>query len=330
MADLTPSQIREYARKWVSGTITPEEKELFEAWYNQQPPDEVEWISRETKMALKQRLFTTINKRLGIEPAVAKPEHHRYTIWKVAAAIILIAGISSGLYFFLKPSVTKKLDLAKDTSSPSPDSHDRYVMLSDGSTVVLHAGSSISYKENFNKTTREIILDGEAYFDVKHDSTKPFIIYTRKVRTTVLGTAFNIKAYRDTKEIVVSVTRGKVRVEDDKKVLAVLTPNHQIVYDLGSSNSVQKSIDAMAVVTDWTKKDMDFNSISFQSIAEELERRYDVTIQFKNDALKKCPIRAFFNGTESLSEVLDVLCAVRNATYVNNEKVITIDGEGCN
>ncbi len=331
MQELTPSQIRDYARKWMNGTITPEEKELFEQWYNQPPPEAVEWKGDENEFSLKHRLFKEINAKLKTEAAVINLNTRKRIVRNIAVAVIFISLFTSGIYFWLHS--TKPQPIAKSfASNPAkPEVYTRYVMLSDGSTVILHAGSTLTCEQAFNKSTREVTLIGEAYFDIKHDAKKPFIIHTGNIKTTVVGTAFNIKACSDAKEIVVSVTRGKVRVEDEHKVLAILTANKQVVYNVNSLSTQEKKINAMAVITDWTKEDMDFNSESFQSIANELSKRYNVVIQFKNESLKQCPIKAYFNGTESLNEVLDVVCAVRNATYViNNNKDIIIDGEGCN
>jgi transmembrane sensor len=148
------------------------------------------------------------------------------------------------------------------------------------------------------------------------------------VRTTVLGTAFNIKA--DGSKVVVSVTRGKVRVEDASKVLAVLTPDQQVEYNVPAAVAEQQTVDASTVVTDWTKEDMVFNGISFAEIAEIISKRYGTPVMFRKEALKSCKIMASFSGTETLDQVASVLSGIRNGSYeIDKNGTLWLDGESC-
>jgi ferric-dicitrate binding protein FerR (iron transport regulator) len=144
-----------------------------------------------------------------------------------------------------------------------------------------------------------------------------------------LGTAFNIKAYPGQKNVIVSVTRGKVKVEDSTRLLAVLIPDQQINYNLVNAKAEQYKVNANMVVTDWTKQDMLFDEISFASVVEILKKRYDVNIRFSKDALAKCLVRASFDGTERLEKVLTVLCKVLGDSYSIDGHTIVIEGEGC-
>jgi ferric-dicitrate binding protein FerR (iron transport regulator) len=147
----------------------------------------------------------------------------------------------------------------------------------------------------------------------------------------VLGTAFNIQAYPDSKDVTVSVIRGKVRVENNQKILAVLTPNQQVTYNSSEAeNAGTRKVDAASIITDWTKQDMVFEDVSFQTVADLLSRRYGVSIGFKNGLLAKCTIKAFFNGTEPLDKVLESLCLISNSVFTrfDNGNII-LDGEGC-
>src|SRR6202012_4985743 len=146
----------------------------------------------------------------------------------------------------------------------------------------------LDYPAAFPADSREVTLRGQAYFDVRHDDRKPFIIHTGKVSTTVLGTAFNISS--DSNKVTVSVTGGKVRVQDGKKILAELTPNQQIVYKVPEEAAEKTTVNAEQLVTNWTKQDMEFDGDSFGGIAEVLSKRYGVMIRFKNPELTKCLI----------------------------------------
>jgi ferric-dicitrate binding protein FerR (iron transport regulator) len=252
--------------------------------------------------------------------------------WKKAgrwAAVLAGVALLSGVLFF---SLQRRLSPHKQPAGRQTLAgldHSRYVTLPDGSKVVLHAGSHLEYPAAFSGTVREVTLSGEAYFDIQQDRSRGFVINTGSVRTTVLGTAFNIKAYPGSHQIVVSVTKGKVKVEDGPKMLAVLTPDQQIVYNIKEATMAQRQVNALDQIS-WTREDMVFESVPFETIAASISKRYHVNITFSNEALKQCLVRASFSGTESLEEVLTVLCTVRNATFtIEDDQHITIDGKGC-
>lgn len=253
---------------------------------------------------------------------------------KLAIAAAVIAVATTGLFVWMAPRksspVIAEAQPAEKIISPVVGAFDhiRNITLPDGSSVVLHAGSKLDYVKSFDGPTREVRLEGEAYFDIAHNPDKPFIIHTGKVKTTVLGTSFNIKA--DAKHVVVSVTRGRVKVEDESKLLAVLTPDQQVQYSLPDAKTAQQTVNANTLVTDWTKEDMVFNGVSFEEIAAMLSKRYGVPVKFKNQALKNCKIRASFSGTEKIEQVASVLSGIRNGSYQElTDGTIVLDGEGC-
>src|SRR5690606_2859673 len=114
-----------------------------------------------------------------------------------------------GIYFTIQsPHRENKMVI----NSVNSNEH-RLLHLPDGSTVIVGVGSKLNYPSSFDSLrTREVYLEGQAYFDIRHNPQKPFIIHTGKVATTVLGTSFNIKAWPEDQDITVTVTRGKVRV----------------------------------------------------------------------------------------------------------------------
>jgi transmembrane sensor len=262
------------------------------------------------------------------EPLPAPVTRLRPWRW-VAAACILLAAASGGYYLLLPRQ--RAAEVATNSYPPPTTAsvtYTRYLSLPDGSSVVLHSGSNLSFPESFDGKTREVVLSGEAYFDINHNPEKPFIIHTGKVKTTVLGTAFNIRA--DDRQVIVSVTRGKVRVENGSQVLAVLTPNEQVKFDVPEQKMTHQKVNANDIVTDWTKEDMVFNGISFEEIVEILSKRYGVKVQLGNESLKNCKVRASFSGKEKLEQVASVLCGIKNGEYEQlRDGTIVLNGEGC-
>lgn len=278
---------------------------------------------------LRQRLNARLKAILTAPGFTPTPVHRMYSWkWVAVAGILLLVFIS--IYRLVTPGVPEKTSLTSNEtlSSPSSTVYTRFITLPDGSSVVLHAGSTFDYPNKFTGETREVTLSGEAYFDVSHNPGQPFIIHTGKIKTTVLGTAFNIKS--DENHVTVSVTRGKVRVEDESKVLAILTPDQQVQYNVTDAVIARHTINANSVVTDWTKEDMVFNGVTFEEIGKILSQRYGVPVLFENKGLAKCKIRASFSGTETLEHVAGVLSAIRNGGFEQlQDGTIVFSGEGC-
>lgn len=341
--------------KYVNGELTQEEqKELVALLDNGYPEHLLELIQKamedepalaELSAAERSQRARILKKILAVDKAspggLEIPLDPLPTFnlrkWLVAATVLLavcFGGIYSWRDKVLQPKSNEVVSLV-DASKPV--NYVRYITLPDSSSVVLHAGSTLYYPEKFAKDSRQVRLEGEAYFDITHSKDSsggdvdkiPFIIHTGELRTVVLGTAFTIKAYPKQRDVVVSVTRGKVRVEKANQVLAILTHDQQITYNYEGTSAAVSYVDAERT-KDWAKADMEFDGVSFEKIAGTIEKRYGVEIEFKNPDLKSCMIVSSFMGTETLTNVLETLCMVRNATFsTESNKKITIDGSGC-
>src|SRR5690606_29962035 len=178
----------------------------------------------------------------------------------------------------------------------------RFLTLPDGSTVVLHKGSTLELAQGFNEESRTVYLSGEAYFDVFHNPQSPFIIRTGKLKTTVLGTAFTIKAWPNQKDITVSVSRGKVQVEDDQKLIAVLTNDTQVTYHIDSDQSDEIHI-AAAQSSAWIQPHITFADTSLGELARRLPKRCGVEVRLKNTELERWLRTRRFRATDSLDEL---------------------------
>ena len=195
------------------------------------------------------------------------------------------------------------------------------IKMDDGSIIFLNGNSSISYKNNFNED-RAIELEGEAFFNISRDESRPFTVRTKDLKTRVLGTSFNIKNYKD-QLAMVSVNTGKVEVTSlsspNNKI--ILTKNQQALFkgDLKPKISKENSEDFNA----WTRKMIILKNTSLENTAKIIENWYDVDIQFANDSLKQLKITGKFND-EKLSNVLKSLALIKNLKIdsINNKQII--------
>lgn len=249
-----------------------------------------------------------------------------YKKWAVAASIILCLGIFSYQWFF---GNRLKLQDTKAVVSTKLNPAVKKIVLSDGSVVVMNKGSHLNYPSKFVGDKREVYLTGEAFFDIKHDAKRPFLVHTGKLVTRVLGTAFNIKTQADEDLIEVTVSRGKVSVSDSKKTLAVLLPNQKISYD-ANANLYRKEKANAQVSTLWKEEDLVLDNITLEQAVKSIQARYGTSILLANDQIKNCRFTAYFLNTTSLQQVVKVISNLNHLNYnINESGVYTLSGNGC-
>lgn len=202
----------------------------------------------------------------------------------------------------------------------------RCITLPDGSTVLLNQDARLDYQKGLSSKTREVTLHGEAYFAIHHDP-RPFIVHTGPIRTTVLGTSFNINALTD-QDIVITVTKGKVKVENSAGDYSILRRNEQLRLDSLHTRLQKISVDAGEVLT-WKKPYLIFNDVTMKEAMDELSSRFHTTIVFTNPAAENCPVTASFTEGQSLEAIIKVLSKINNMDYAIDHGEILISGEGC-
>ncbi|GAA3991261.1 FecR family protein [Mucilaginibacter dorajii] len=316
--------------RYLSGEASASEKERVEQWLANTNNPSAEWH----QMAAADRtqwlsfLYSSIRQDIDNKGAKVVPIKRSKILWRSIAAVAAVLIIFFSVY--LIQSATNNDDaVVEQTVLKTGINQKQQLTLADGSKVWVNAGSELTYPKTFDGKTREVYLSGEAYFDINHDVTRPFLIHTGKVITTVLGTAFNIKEDKVSHTIVVTVTRGKVSVGNGNKTLGILTPNQQISYRTDSQTAVQAQVDVTQVIA-WQQQEIHFEDISFANAATVLEKRFKVKISFSNEKVKKCQFTGTSLNGDNLNKILKVICAFNGATYKTNaDGSINIDGPGC-
>jgi len=175
-------EVKALLEKYLSGTCTETEIAILEDWYLQR---DIHLSSELTAEEMYEDLAQIADGLPLYIPLKKRSLWPRFA----AAAAVLILFLSIYLLWPARQSLLHP-DL---TVIKVPDSLKKQVRLADGSQVWINSQSSLSYPLSFEGSTREVYLTGEAYFDILHDQSKPFIIHTGELTTTVLGTAFDIK-----------------------------------------------------------------------------------------------------------------------------------------
>ena len=265
------------------------------------------------------------------------------------AAIVLICLV--GAYFFYKKD--SKDSIPKIASAPTlqtqqtPKGRKTTLTLSDGTKVIMNADSRLQFPQEFSGDTREVYLTGEAFFDVAHNGKVPFIIHTDKISIKVLGTEFNVKSYPGDSTTETTLIRGLIAVtlNDRPDDRIILKPKEKLIVSNATSEKTSSEIktfpaahsaellisnlhyisksDSAVVETSWMDNKLIFQDENFTKLAEDMGRKYDVNIQFKNDVVKNYRFTGIFEK-ETVTEALDALQLTEKFNYKMDGTAITI------
>ncbi len=222
--------------------------------------------------------------------------------WMTAASVILVM-TAIGYQFFNRTVNTEHIVVMQTF-----DNDIRLVRLPDGSRVWLNEGTKIEYPENFDGSTRNIVLTGEAFFEVEKDSSKPFIISSGLIKTTVLGTSFNVKAYNGTVPLV-EVRTGKVKVEN-KNGSIFLVKGDAAVYMPTSETLVRKKAEKLE--PDYKKELLDVDGLTLEDVVTLLQNDYDFSVEYSTKDLKKLKIKGTLGTKQGITEMLNTLAFALN------------------
>lgn len=217
-------------------------------------------------------------------------------MYRFAAAILIAAVLLvSGYEVFYNPSATEVM-LELTTANKVLNTF----TLPDGTLVTLNSDTKVFYPKKFGRKTREISIEGEAFFEVKPNKNKPFIIHAGKAQIKVVGTSFSVSAYPETKLVEVIVQTGKVQVmnkmaETLQTEELILTPGDKgtLVYE---SKTLQKTTNQDPNFLAWKTHNLIFKATSLREVIENLEKVYKVNISLADPKLNELLLTAQFNN----------------------------------
>jgi transmembrane sensor len=250
--------------------------------------------------------------------AAPAPKRRRF-ILPAAAVLLLLAGAWWLFGGRLDRGTTKPMATEISVRQFTQRAEQKYLLLPDSTQVWLNVASSLEFPETFpTGGKREVYLEGEAFFDVKHAAESPFLIHTGHVTTKVLGTAFNIRAYSNQPDVIVSVKRGKVQVSKNDTLVATLTKGQEVtVTATVQQPEIQNTKESR--VADWTAGQLSYTSRPFGDILHDLERNYNVSINLTAHDLEQEVVTTSFRRDIGVEEALDILCGLTN-TQLKKEK----------
>ncbi|MCH2449861.1 MAG: DUF4974 domain-containing protein [Gracilimonas sp.] len=347
---MNTNQIWKLLAKYLSGEASSIDKELIEEWKNKSEDNQKVfrlfqkvWIADSNPKSLKKVDINSIwlDTWAKIESKEKEsPNTTQHTIKEkkersgliyqfgkyskyAAAAVFLLAAVFTGIFLYpiqqevLSESIIYTTGVGETLN----------LQLIDGSDVLLAPKSKLKVLSGFNETTREIQLEGEAYFSVDSNKKKPFWVYTENSITKVLGTQFNVMALLDESLLEVLVTEGIVGVEKGKREQI-----DDIILKEGSLLQTDEQLAKYEIINDiqsenylkWKEGLIHFEELNLSRITDRLERWYPVEIILKSEDLDKKNLTAEFSSSQPLEEILDAISLALGVEYKRNESTITI------
>lgn len=336
--EMSKEEIYQIIGEVLSGTSDPHKKELLNSWIEESQENfqiynllKESWESTriETRHPHEEDHLQSVLLKIESE---SKPKWIGNGFFLKVAASFGVIAVCSWLYLSdvsgLFPQMTKeeKTIIQKSNIAGQKSSF----KLPDGTRVWLNSESTLAYDSDYGVSKREVRLSGEAYFEVKKDSKRAFVVISGNLKTIALGTAFNIQAFPEEDNLSVSLIEGRVRVDqyqsaDHENVSSniFLEPGEQISYNKGN-NSFEKSEFDVVRANVWKEGTLSFDDEGFLDIMKRLERWYGVQIEVI-DLPKREQIR--FSGEfhkENLENVLLAMSYSKKFTYKINGRIITI------
>lgn len=343
--DNKPTYYTELISRYLSGEISGEELHLLSDWISADDAHKAvfreyldTWqllaksgiestINLEDEWDALQSRIKQTNPRIDAEYSAAaqnESEKHRLpglrNAWKIAAAMVVLLASTFLLYFYF--SAPQHIELTAKSGN-------MMVQLPDGSSVALNLGSTITYPAKFTGGKRKIEISGEAYFNVKHDKTKPFVIASGDARVEVLGTSFNINTQAASGNIEVVLTKGSVAVyyKEKKAERVMLAPGEKAEIAIAGQHIV-KTTNTDPNYMAWKTHKLVFDNSTLGEIVLKLNNVYHSNVRLSNGELAGCRLTATFSN-QPLSAVLNVLQKTLDLKITENAKSVEISGNGC-
>ena len=317
--------------KLLNGTISPDEHRTLSEWMdeseeNKKLVNDFTWMWKASQDQLEGVGLETGEEWKKFERSIGQQHVERakeikfYSFssgLKIAASITAIALFSWVLYFtfFSHQRILKE---SGDTMVQ--------VDLPDGSQVWLNHDSRITYQDDFNSDTRTVTLTGEAFFEVKQDRQKPFIIETNNARIKVLGTSFNVRAYGEL-STEVFVATGVVNFSNIKNKAGINLKPGETGATRNSTVLMLEPVESQNILA-WKEKQLIFKRSSLSTVIKNLETYFRIDIEIRNEDISRCRFTGSFSEP-TLEEIIEALSVSLDLNIIKKDDIYIVDGNGC-
>ena len=205
----------------------------------------------------------------------------------------------------------------------TPKGGEYTIMLADGTKVWVNAATEIRYPVKFVGKERRVWLEGEAYFEVAHDTTRPFVVETEQAKVKVLGTSFDVSAYEEEGKTWTTLEEGMVEIESlDRGEKIRMVPGEQIC--LIEGKGMEKYKVETALFTSWRSGRLVFKDMRLEDLMRNMARWYDVKVEFYREEAKDIVFTGDVKKYEDLNEVLEIIELTSDVHFTIEEQRIIV------
>ncbi len=310
--------------KYISHQATSEESEQVLEWADESDDRKKElarlrnvWImaglENEIDPVLKEREINRIWKVIRELNLLEKKKVFRMKFLRYAAAVLVLVGTSGTIGYLISNFGSKTSSGYTEIIVPRGERSS--VVLPDGSTVQLNSDSKLRFVPEFGSGKRRVILEGEGFFQVTHNSSHPFVVETANLQVEVLGTSFDVCSYPDDSLTTTYLETGKVKISNKQLGEVFLSPNEALSYNKSTNQSTKFKLDDRRL-SDWTKGILAIDGETIGEFAKKLERRFNIRITFGDQEVKN----HIYSGSIKDEDLNTVLEALRFASSINYER----------
>ena len=322
--------------RYIDGMLTEEEAAEVKNWRAASLENEklLEQVYFTTQVASRLKVMRTVNPDEALSRFKSRihKKEKRLALRQVlgviqrAAAVLFIPVFLLSAYLFIQQGQGNVRTLAVRTNPGVVSAFD----LPDGSKVWLNANSELRYPSDFNADTRTVELTGQGYFEVTKNAHKPFIVKADKdYSVEVLGTSFNVSAYKDESMIETTLVEGSVKlnvVSGGKRMTQMLKPNEKAEYQKGAGKIKVFGVNT-EYDTAWKNGEIIFRNHPMDKVLKTQGRHYHVVFEVKDNEILKSIITARFKD-EQLPQVLEYLKLASGIQYAIHKPTVKDSGSG--
>lgn len=323
--------------KFLAGEISDSEMNVLKAWLEKDPAnrqvfnEENElWQESGIKTQLDhyqiENAWTKVSDKIRAgrnrDSKVIVLNRNNYRILIAAASVACMVAIV-GLTLRFAEKGSDKHNIAALTTVCTEEGEKAHILLADSTNVYINSGSTLEYKADYNTKERVVRLSGEAFFDVRTNPEKPFVVQLDQLTVSATGTRFNVLSYSNENRIETTLEEGKIQISIIGQEPLEVKSGQQVVYFTKTKKAVVSDVHT-ETYTSWKENKLRFNDTPFEEALRKISRKYNVTFQIQNRELLDLKYTATFID-ESIEEVMQMLKVVSPITYKINYRTTISD-----
>ena len=299
--------IRQILKRYLLGNAGEKDISAVDNWYKSFDSEEPVTLSDKELAATRSEIWDKVQPAIRVERKVWTLPRYM----KVAAMVVIIAGAGVLFLLYRHNKAGDNSMTAYSTISTGIGERKR-IIIQDGSQLILDAGTTVRIQNDFSEDRKIELVDGEAFFNVKKDEQRPFVIQSQGLTTTVLGTSFNISAYAALNNVSIGVINGKVSVASQAATLDVLGEEQQLVYDKNAKS--YKKIPLEESVTAWQQGRIILNDLSFYEMTVIMKKNFGIEIVTFDDTIRSTRYTTELPASMPPAQAAQVLAAIHKLT----------------